>query len=130
MVHRIEPVAHTKISALGIEEQRVDVVLRFAAPPPAPLRAHGFRVDARVVVAQSQRALRVPLGALFRRDGGWAVYRARGGRAEVVPVQVGVQDSIHRVVERGLEEGDRVVVFPSAEVSVGRRLRPVGSRPE
>jgi HlyD family secretion protein len=123
-VERIEPVARTKVSALGIEEQRANVVLRFAAPPPAPLRAHDFRVDARVVVAESQGALRVPLGALFRRDGGWAVYRERGGRAEAVPVQVGIQDATHREVSAGLAEGERVVLFPSAEVQPGARLRP------
>ncbi len=122
VVHRVEPVARTKVSALGIEEQRANVVLRFAAPPPAPLRAHDFRVDARVVVAESQGAIRVPLGALFRRDGGWAVYRERGGRAQVVPVQVGGQDATHRVVTAGLAEGDRVVLFPSAEVTDGARL--------
>lgn len=124
VVHRVEPVARTKVSALGIEEQRANVVLRFAAPPPAPLRAHDFRVDARVVVAESQGALRVPLGALFRRDGGWAVYRERGGRAEAVPVQVGIQDATHREVSAGLAEGERVVLFPSAEVRPGARLRP------
>jgi HlyD family secretion protein len=119
VVHRVEPVARTKVSALGIEEQRANVVLRFAAPPPAALRAQDFRVDARIVVAEQADALRVPLGALFRREGGWAVYRERSGRAEAVPVQVGVQDATHRVVLSGLAEGDRVVLFPSAEVGDG-----------
>ena len=123
VVHRVEPVARTKVSALGIEEQRANVVLRFAAPPPAPLRAHDFRVDARVVVAESQGALRVPLGALFRRDGGWAVYRERGGRAEAVPVEVGLQDATHREIRSGLAEGELVVLFPSADVQPGVRLR-------
>jgi len=125
VVHRVEPVARTKVSALGIEEQRANVVLRFAAPPPAPLRAHDFRVDARVVVAESQGALRVPLGALFRRDGGWAVYRERGGRAEAVPVEVGIQDATHREVLSGLTEGERVVLFPSADVADGVALKSV-----
>jgi len=125
VVHRVEPVARTKVSALGIEEQRANIVLRFAAPPPAPLRAHDFRVDARVVVAEAQGAIRVPLGALFRRDGGWAVYRERGGRAQVVPVEVGGQDATHRVVTAGLAEGDRVVLFPSTEVTDGARLAVV-----
>jgi HlyD family secretion protein len=123
VVHRVEPVARTKVSALGIEEQRANVVLRFAAPPPATLRAHDFRVDARVVVAESQGVLRVPLGALFRRDGGWAVYRERDSHAETVPVQVGLQDATHREVLSGLAEGDRVVLFPSADVQPGVRLR-------
>ncbi|NBU25278.1 MAG: efflux RND transporter periplasmic adaptor subunit [Gammaproteobacteria bacterium] len=122
VVHRIEPVARTKVSALGIEEQRANVILRFTAPPPAALRAHDFRVDARIVVAEQADALRVPLGALFRRDGGWAVYRERGGRAEVVPVQVGIQDAAHRVVTGGLAAGDRVVLFPSTDLRDGTRV--------
>lgn len=123
VVHRVEPVARTKVSALGIEEQRANVVLRFVAAPPAPLRAHDFRVDARVVVSEAEDALRVPLGALFRHEDGWAVYRERDGRAEVVPVRIGVQDATHRVVLSGLAEGDRVLLFPSAEVRTGVRLR-------
>ena len=122
VVHRIEPVARTKVSALGIEEQRANVILRFAAPPPAPLRAHDFRVDARVVVAEQADAVRVPLGALFRRDGGWAVYRERGGRVELVPLQVGVQDGRYRTVLSGLEPGERVVLFPAAAVRDGVRV--------
>ena len=122
VVHRIEPVARTKVSALGIEEQRANVVLRFTAPPPPALRAHDFRVDARIVVAEQADALRVPLGALFRRDGGWAVYRERGGRAEAVPVQVGIQDATRRVVTGGLAAGDRVVLFPSADIRDGSRV--------
>jgi HlyD family secretion protein len=127
VVHRVEPVARTKVSALGIEEQRANVILHFAAPPPAPLRAQDFRVDARVVVAESHRVLRVPLGALFRSDGGWAVYRERGGRAEAVAVQVGIQDPTHREVRSGLDEGDRVVLFPSAELGAGRSIRALRS---
>mgnify|MGYP000099869069 FL=1 len=62
-IERIEPVARTKVSALGIEEQRTNVVLSFDAPPPAPLRVHDFRIDARVIVAERNEAVRVPLGA-------------------------------------------------------------------
>lgn len=126
VVHRIEPVARTKVSALGIEEQRANVVLRFAAPPPAALRAHDFRVDARVVVAEQTDAVRVPLGALFRSDGGWAVYRERGGRAERVPVKLGVQDAGNRAVLSGLAAGDRVVMFPDPGIAEGGRIRPKG----
>ena len=122
VVHLIEPVARTKVSALGIEEQRANVILRFVALPPATLRAHDFRVDARVVVAEQADAVRVPLGALFRSDGGWAVYRERGGRAERVPVELTVQDSNFRAVVSGLSPGDRVVLSPPAEVFDGGRV--------
>jgi HlyD family secretion protein len=128
VVHRIEPVARTKVSALGIEEQRANVVLRFTEAPPAPLRAHEFRVDARVRVAEQLDAVRVPLGALFRSDDGWAVYRARSGRIERVTVQPGIQDAAHRAVMSGLAEGDRVVLFPSVDVREGARVSTAPQR--
>ena len=74
------------------------------------------------MVAEQADALRVPLGALFRRDGGWAVYRERGGRVEVAPVQVGIQDGTHRVVTGGLAAGDRVVLFPPAGLQDGSKV--------
>jgi HlyD family secretion protein len=129
-VKRIEPVARTKVSALGIEEQRANVVLRFDAPPPAPLRAQDFRVDVRVVVDEAADTLRVPLGALFRVPAGeggdaalgWAVWRIRDDRAERVPVTVGLQDGTYRAVNSGLQPGESVVVFPSVELRPGSRV--------
>ena len=75
VVDRVEPVARTKISALGVEEQRTNVILQFTAAAKDPPQAHDFRVDVRVVVDEAKNALRVPLGALLRRGDGWAVYR-------------------------------------------------------
>jgi HlyD family secretion protein len=126
VVERIEPVARTKVSALGIEEQRTRVILDFIDPPPDALKSHEYRVDARVVVADAEDAIRVPLGALVRDAQGWAIYRLEGSRVELVRVVVGIQDSTHRVVEKGLVEGDRVVLFPSAEIADGVtvRIRP------
>ncbi len=123
VVERIEPVARTKVSALGIEEQRTRVILDFIDPPPDALKSHEYRVDARVVVAEAEDAIRVPLGALVRDAQGWAIYRLEGSRVELVRVVVGIQDSTHRVVEKGLVEGDRVVLFPSAEIADGVRVR-------
>jgi len=123
VVERIEPVARTKVSALGIEEQRTRVILDFIDPPPDALKSHEYRVDARVVVAEAEDAIRVPLGALVRDAQGWAIYRLEGSRVELVRVVVGIQDSTHRVVEKGLVEGDRVVLFPSGEIANGVRVR-------
>src|SRR5688572_18675690 len=71
VVDRVEPVARTKISALGVEEQRTNVILQFTEAATDKPQAHDFRVDARVVVSEAKNALRAPLGALFRRGEGW-----------------------------------------------------------
>ena len=131
VVHRIEPVARTKVSALGIEEQRANVILRFAAPPPAPLRAHDFRVDVRVVVNEVTDAVRVPLGAMSRqpRAAGreWSVWRVENGRARAVPVSVGIRDGTHNQILSGLEPGDLVVMFPDPGLIEGGRVRSSGA---
>lgn len=122
VVERIEPVARTKVSALGIEEQRTRVILNFAEAIPEPLRSHDYRIDARVVLEEIEDAVRVPLGALFRSGDGWAVYAIEGGRAVLRPVTLGIQDDRFRVVASGLTPGDVVALFPTAEVSPGRRV--------
>lgn len=123
VVERVEPVARTKVSALGIEEQRTRVILNFIDPPPDALKAHDFRVDVRVIVAEARDAVRVPLGALVRENEKWVVYRVQRGRAARTLVTPGIQDQAHRVVESGLNAGDAVVLFPSAMISDGARLR-------
>jgi HlyD family secretion protein len=123
-VDRVEPVARTKISALGVEEQRTNVILQFQDQKQAQQLGHDYRVDARVVVDASTNAVRAPLGALFRRGQQWSVYQVIGGRAELKDVQIGVADSTYRVVTRGLAAGDVVVLFPGSAISNGMRVRP------
>lgn len=122
VVERIEPVARTKVSALGIEEQRTNIVLDFVDAPPPSLRAHDFRVDVRIALEEVPDGLRVPLGALFRADEGWAVFTVREGRARLQTLEVGPQDERFRVVRKGLTEGDRVVLFPTPQVVDGVRV--------
>ena len=123
VVERVEPVARTKVSALGIEEQRTRVILDFIDSPPEALKSHDFRVDVRVGVAERRDAIRVPLGALIREGDDWVVYRVRGSRAERVSVNPGIQDQTHRVIDTGLSVDDRVILFPSSGVSSGVRVR-------
>jgi HlyD family secretion protein len=123
VVDRVEPVAHTKISALGVEEQRTFVILQFKDGPTAPLQAHDFRVDVRVVVGEAKNAVRVPLGALFRQGQGWAVYKVIDGRAALTEVQVAEADSHFRAITSGVAEGDSVIVFPSNTISDGTRIK-------
>lgn len=122
-VARVEPYAHTKISALGVEEQRVNVILRLADPAAAPPLGHGFRLDARIIVNELPDALRVPTDALVREGDGWAVFRIERGRAQLRPVRVDVGDDNYRVVLDGLAAGDRVILFPGASLADGDRVR-------
>jgi HlyD family secretion protein len=123
VVDRVEPVARTKISALGVEEQRTNVILQFNPHPPEPLQAHDFRVDARVVIDEAKNAIRVPLGALFRTGEGWAVYKVVDDKAVLAAVEAAQSDGRFRAITSGVSEGDKVIVFPSSTVSDGVRVK-------
>jgi HlyD family secretion protein len=122
-VIRIEPYAHTKISALGIEEQRVNVTLRLDAPGAAPALGHGFRVDVRVVLSATPDVVRVPVDALVREGAGWSVWRIEGGRARRAALELDAGAGAYRVVRAGLREGDRVIIFPGEQLREGQRVR-------
>jgi len=124
IVDRVEPVARTKVSALGVEEQRTYVILQFTAGESDKPHAHDFRVDVRVVVDEAKNTLRVPLGALFRHAEGWAVFKVVDGRAVLTPVGAAQADSHFRALTTGVAEHDRVIVFPSNAVSDGARVKP------
>jgi HlyD family secretion protein len=124
VVERVEPVARTKISALGVEEQRTNVILQFTDAAKDKPQAHDFRVDVRVVIGEARNAVRAPLGALFRRGEGWAVYKVVDGRAVATQVNAAEADSRYRAIASGLAEGDEVIVFPSSEISDGTRVKP------
>lgn len=126
----VEPHAHTKISALGIEEQRVNVILRLTEPDTAPPLGHGYRLDVRVVVSQTPDALRVPTDALVRNGTGWAVFRVIKGRARLTPIRIGTGDDRFRLVVSGLATGDQVILFPGDTIVDGIRVRgtPVSGR--
>jgi len=121
-VERIEPTARTKISALGIEEQRTRVILSFIDEVPAALRAHQYRVDARIVIDQVEQAVRVPLGALFRDGNNWSVFAVRDGRAWSQRVTLGIRGDEVAEIKEGLSPGDRVVLFPNRELSSGMSI--------
>jgi len=121
-VERVEPVARMKVSALGVEEQRTNVILQFGDRAAAQALGHDYRVDARVVVDEQADAVRVPLGALFRHGEGWATYRVAEGRAVLTPLATGIADDSFRVVTQGVAAGDAVVLFPGNAVSDGQRV--------
>jgi HlyD family secretion protein len=123
-VRLVEPSAFTKVSALGVEEQRVNVVLDFADPPAARSGlGDAFRVEARIVTAELNDVLTTPTGALFRHADSWAVFVVADGRATMRDVQVGQRTGDAAQIVSGLDDGDRVIVYPSDRVQVGTRVR-------
>jgi HlyD family secretion protein len=121
-VRLVEPSAFTKVSALGMEEQRVNVVIDIL-DPPAKRGALGdaLRVEARIVTWEREDVLKVPAGALFRHAG-WAVYVAARGRARLRPVRVGPSDGLETQVLDGLLENESVILHPSDLVGEGVRV--------
>ncbi len=134
-VRRVEPAGFTRVSALGIEEQRVNVILEPVASASAaadaasdgratwPGLGDGFRVEARILVDRAEDVLRLPAGALFRRGEGWGVFVARNGRLAEQEVEVGRRSQAEAEILSGVEAGDQVVVYPSDRVADGVRYR-------
>ena len=117
---RVEPSGFMKVSALGVEEQRVNVIIDFEDPIEAAQHlGDGFRVEVRIVIWEAGNVLKVPVSSLFRHDEGWAVYRVEGETARRRAVQVVRQNALEAQVTEGLAEGDRVVVYPSDDVADG-----------
>lgn len=122
-VERVEPFGITKVSSLGIEEQRVDVVIRLTDPRNRWARlGHGYRVDARIVLRDEPDALKVPSSALFRAGGTWQVFRVIDGRARSTPVEIGADTGLEAEIVAGLEPGDRVILYPGERVVDGVRV--------
>jgi len=123
-VQRIEPTAFTKISALGVEEQRVWVIADFVGPPERWERlGDGYRVNARFVLWEGDDVLRVPTSSLFRRGEDWAVFVAEEGRARLRRLEIGHRSARHTEVLDGLEAGVSVIVHPDREIEDGVRIQ-------
>jgi HlyD family secretion protein len=122
-VRLVEPYGFTKISALGIEEQRVNAIIDLTSPPDAWSRlAHGYQVDVRIVLWEESGALVLPLHAFFRDGEEWAVFVDTGGRAELRRVTLGRRNRLEAQVLDGVAEGERVVLHPSNRVRTGVRI--------
>lgn len=121
-VRRIEPLGVTRVSALGIEEQRVDVVLDLSEPPTRWERlGHDYRVDVGIVLFEGE-VLQVPLGALFRDGDDWAVFVADDGEARHQAVTIGARSDLAVQIRDGLEAGQRVIRYPGERVSDGSAI--------
>ena len=118
VVDRVEPYGFTKISALGVEEQRVNVIIDFTGPKEKRTGlGHGFRVDVRIVVWEDDQALVAPSSTLFRDDGDWAVFVVEKGRARKRKVKIGRNNGLQAQITDGLVEGETVVEYPGERLS-------------
>ena len=134
-VRLVEPAAFTKISALGVEEQRVEVLIDITSPPEQwKALGDGYRVALRVVTLARDQVLRVPVSAVFplpagsgtngdRQSPGMAVFAVESGRARLVPVKVGGRNGVDAWIESGLAPGATVIVYPPSAVKDGGRVR-------
>jgi HlyD family secretion protein len=123
VVRRVEPFGFTKVSALGIEEQRVNVIIDIKEPRQQWQRlGHGYRVEPRIVLWEGRDVLKVPVSALFRQGQRWAVFVADGGRAMLREVDIGRENGLEAEVRSGLEAGERIVLHPGDRVAPGARI--------
>lgn len=122
-VRLVEPYGFTKVSALGIEEQRVNVIIDFVDLPVRWQRlGHGFRVEVRVVLWERENVIRLPLTAPFREGDRWVVFVNESGRARRRTVELGRTNGLQAEIASGLSEGDQVILHPSDRVSEGVRI--------
>jgi len=119
-VRTVEPSAFTKISALGVEEQRVNVVADFV-DPPSPL-GDGYRVEVRIVVWEHDAVLKIPTSALFRREQQWSVFAVEKGKALLRAVEVGQRNTLEAEILSGLSAGDEIIRHPSSQLEGGARV--------
>jgi len=124
-VRRIEPSGFTKVSALGVEEQRVNVIVELISPNGmAQTLGDGYRVEVRVVLWQQDKVLKLPVASLFRQGDHWAVFVATEQRVEIRPVTIGHRTDQDVEVLDGLTEGERVVIHPGDTLHAGSRITP------
>lgn len=125
-VRVVEPAAFTKISALGVEEQRVNVIVDLTDPlEKRPTLGDAYRVEARIVTWEAPAVLQVPSGALFQRGTGWQTYVLDGRTAHLRAVTIGHRNDTAVEILDGLREGDRVIVYPGDKVADGVHVAPL-----
>lgn len=123
-VRQVEPYGFLKISALGVEEQRVNVIIDPVDPPAAwAAVGHGYRVEAAVTVWSAEAVVRTPVSALFRHQGQWAVFKVEDGRARLQRVEIGQNNGDSAEVRTGLKPGERVVLHPGQSIADGAAVR-------
>jgi HlyD family secretion protein len=127
-VRRVEPAGFMKVSALGVEEQRVNVIIDFDDPASAGKKlGDAYRVEVRVVIWRDDNVMKAPVGALFRRGDAWAVFTVENDRAQMKTVMLGQRNATEAQIVNGLTAGQTVVLHPPDTLTDGAR---VAVRPE
>ena len=125
IVRKIEPFGFTKTSALGIDEQRVNVIIDFTDPIEKWQRlAHGYQIEARVVLWESDNVLKIPLTTLFRNEDSWAVFIEKENRAKLQYVKLGQRNGLEAEILEGLTTDTMVISHPSNQIADGIRIKP------
>jgi HlyD family secretion protein len=120
----VEPGGYTKVSALGVEEQRVKVRVDFVDPmPPGQELGDRFRVEARIITWTGSNVLQVPTGALFRRGADWMTFVVESGRARLRKVEIGHNNGVAAEILSGLRTGEQVILHPPDQVMDGGSVR-------
>jgi HlyD family secretion protein len=123
-VRRVEPSGFMKVSALGVEEQRVNVIVDFVDPPAAARHlGDGYRVEVRVVTWRDEAALKVPTGSLFRRGEDWAVFVVDNERARLQNIELGQRNDREGQVIKGVSEGQTAILHPPDTLTDGMRVK-------
>ena len=123
-VRTIEPVAYTKISALGVEEQRVRVIADFVSPREQWQRlGDGYRVEATFILWEGEQILQIPTAALIRQSDSWSVYVVEDGAARLRQIAIGQRAGLQVEVIQGLDEGESVILHPDDTISEGVKLK-------
>jgi HlyD family secretion protein len=124
-VRLIEPAAFTKVSALGVEEQRVNAVIDISSPPEKwPALGDGFKVDVRVLVQVVENVVKVPVSALFPVGARSGVFVLEGGRARLHEIEVAARNGVDAWVKTGLKAGTQVIVYPDSKLKDGDSVQP------
>jgi HlyD family secretion protein len=121
-VRRVEPSGFMKVSALGVEEQRVNVIIDFADDRESATLGDGYRVEVRIIVWRDESVLKAPIGTLFRRGEEWAAFVVENERVRLQAVQIGQRNDRDAQILQGLSEGQRVVVHPTDTLADGARV--------
>jgi HlyD family secretion protein len=122
-VRRIEPAGFMKVSALGVEEQRVNVLIDFEDTAAASRLGDGYRVEVRVIVWRGDDVVKVPVGGLFRRGTGWAAFIIEGEHVKLQPVELDQRNDLDAQVVKGLSPGQTIVLHPPDTLTDGARIR-------
>jgi HlyD family secretion protein len=123
-VRRIEPSGFTKVSALGVEEQRVNIIGDFV-DPPKPL-ADGYRVEAHIITWKEKNVVKVPMNALFRCDRSWCVFVVKEDKAQRRQIELGHRSDQEAEVRKGITTGEVVILHPTEQIQEGQRVKRTG----